>query len=221
MIKKTLLAFFLLAAVSTHAQTQAWISDQLLTTVNDAPSRSGKFVGTVTAGAAVEITGAEKDGYLPIRTDSLQGWVLAKNIMNTPSVHAELAEKNRQIESLQQQNRDMASRESNLSSSMGDLNTRIQEAEAQAEQAKAELVELRRVSGNAIAISDRNKALQNDIVTLEQRIIEQTHEIHRLQQAANKQQWLVGGGLVIAGFVLQWLFSVMRLRRSRERYSDF
>lgn len=218
---KILLPLVLFASVNGYAQSQAWVSDQLITTVNDSPSRSGKFVGTVTSGEAVEITGAERDGYLPIRTEQLQGWVLAKNIMTTPSVHAEVAEKNRQIASLQQQNRDIVSRESHLSSSVEDMHTQISRAQAEAEQAKAELVELRRVSGNAIAIGDRNKALQSEIVTLEQRIIEQTHDIHRLQQAANKQQWLVGGGLVVAGFILQWLFSVMRLRRSRERYDSF
>lgn len=220
MYKKRITLTLMFASITLHAQTPAWISDQLPTTVNDSPSRSAKFVGTVTAGEAVEITGAEKDGYLPIRTQKLQGWVLAKNIMTTPSAHAELVEKKREIESLQQSNREIAERENNLSGSMDDMNAKIRAAEAEAEQAKAELVELRRVSGNAIAIGDRNKTLQNEVVQLEQRIVEQTHKIHRLEQAANKQQWLVGGGLVIAGFILQWIFSSMRLRRSRERYSD-
>lgn len=221
MYKKIFVFPLMLASISLQAQTSAWISDQLPTTVNDSPSRSAKFVGTVTAGEAVEITGAEKDGYLPIRSQKLQGWVLAKNVMHTPSAHAELVERKREIENLQQSNREIANRETSLSTSIDDMNAKIRAAEAEAEQAKAELVELRRVSGNVIAISDRNKTLQNEVVQLEQRIVEQTHKIHRLEQAANKQQWLVGGGLVIAGFILQWIFSSMRLRRSREHYSDF
>lgn len=221
MYKKIFILPLMCASASLWAQTSAWISDQLPTTVNDSPSRSAKFVGTVTAGESVEITGAEQNGYLPIRSARLQGWVLAKNVMSTPSVHAQLVERQRDIEQLQQNNREIANRETHLSSSLEDMNAKIRAAELEAEQAKAELVELRRVSGNAIAISDRNKALQNETVLLEQRIVEQTHKIHRLEQAANKQQWLVGGGLVITGFILQWIFSSMRLRRSRERYSDF
>lgn len=220
MSKRIIFLPMLLAGMSLQAQTPAWISDRLPTTVNDSPSRSGKFVGTVSAGEAVEITGAEQNGYLPIRSERLQGWVLAKNIMSTPSAHAQLVEKNREIESLQQSNREIAGRETRLSGSMEEMNAKISAAQQEAEQAKAELLELRRVSGNAIAISDRNKVLQNETVQLEQRIVEQAHKIHRLEQAANKQQWLVGGGLVIAGFILQWIFSAMRLRRSRERYSD-
>lgn len=221
MYKKIFILPLMCASASLWAQTSAWISDQLPTTVNDSPSRSAKFVGTVTAGESVEITGAEQNGYVPIRSARLQGWVLAKNVMNTPSVHAQLVERQRDIEQLQQNNREITNRETSLSSTLEDMNAKIRAAELEAEQAKAELVELRRVSGNAIAISDRNKALQNETVLLEQRIVEQTHKIHRLEQAANKQQWLVGGGLVITGFILQWIFSSMRLRRSRERYSDF
>lgn len=204
-----------------HAQTTAWVSDQLPTTVNDKPSRSGKFVGTVSAGETLEITGAEKDGYLPIRTGKLQGWVLAKNVMNSPSVHAQLAEIKREMSSLQAQNKEIASRGDSLSASIAEMNAKIRAAEAQAESAKAELLELRRVSGNAIAISERNKALQSETVNLEQRIVAQTHEIYRLQQAANRQQWLVGGGLVIAGFILQWLFSLLRHRsKRRDQFID-
>lgn len=221
MYKKIFVISLMLANASSLAQTPAWISDQLPTTVNDSPSRSGKFVGTVSAGESVEITGAEQNGYVPIRSKRLQGWVLAKNVMTNPSVHAQLVEKQREIEQLQQSNREITSRETTLSGTLDDMNAKIRAAELEAEQAKAELVELRRVSGNAIAISDRNKALQNETVLLEQRIVEQTHKIHRLEQAANKQQWLVGGGLVIGGFILQWIFSSMRLRRRRERYSDF
>lgn len=221
MYKKLFTLSVMLSSISLYAQTPAWISDQLPTTVNDSPSRNAKFVGTVSAGEAVEITGAEQNGYVPIRSQRLQGWVLSKNVMNTPSVHAELVERKKEIESLQQSNREIANRENTLSGSIEEMNAKIRAAELEAEQAKAELVELRRVSGNAIAISDRNKALQNETVQLEQRIVEQAHKIHRLEQAANKQQWLVGGGLVIAGFILQWIFSSMRIRRSRERYSDF
>lgn len=204
-----------------HAQETAWVSDHLLTTINDSPSRSGKFVGTVTAGEAVEITGAEKDGYLPVRTAKIQGWILARNIMHTPSVHARLEESMAKVTALEAQNRDISGRKDSLSASIAEMNAKIQAAQAEADSAKAELLELRRVSGNAIVISERNKSLQNETVGLEQRIVAQTHEIHRLEQAANRQQWLVGGGLVIAGFILQWIFSLMRQRRRREQFIDF
>ncbi|MDO5091229.1 MAG: TIGR04211 family SH3 domain-containing protein [Cardiobacteriaceae bacterium] len=207
--------------LALHAQTTAWVSDQLPTTVNDKPARNGKFLGTVSAGETLEITGAEKDGYLPIRTDKLQGWVLAKNIMTTPSVHAQLADIQRELSNLQAQNKEIASRGDSLTAAIAEMNAKIRAAEADAENAKAELLELRRVSGNAIAISERNKALQSETVNLEQRIVAQTHEIHRLQQAANRQQWLVGGGLVIAGFILQWFFSLLRQRnKRRDQFMD-
>lgn len=205
----------------SYAQNAAWVSDQLLATINDKPARNAKFVGTVSAGEALEITGAEKDGYLPVRTAKLQGWILAKNVMTTPSVHAQLSESLKKIADLEQQNQEISNRGNSLSASVTEMNAKIQDAQAQAERAKAELLELQRVSGNAIAISERNKALQNETVALEQKIIAQTHEIHRLQQAANRQQWLVGGGLVVAGFILQWLFSLMRHRRKHEQFIDF
>ena len=208
-LKKSPVLLTLICGVSAAFGAQkAWISDELRTAVYDKPSSGAKFLGTLRSGEAVEMLDRNGD-YIHVKTGELNGWVSARSIMETPSVHSRFAEQQQQLQQLQGEAQ-------NLQNTTNDQNQSLD-----ALKARDELVALQRASGNAIAIDQRNRELQAAVVNLEQENLSLKHRNTRLEESLNQKQLYVGGFLVFAGFILHWLSGLFRLgQRRRSSFDD-
>ena len=206
-MKKSPVLLTLICGVSAAFGAQkAWISDELRTAVYDKPSSGAKFLGTLRSGEAVEM---------------LDGWVSVRSIMETPSVHSRFAEQQQQLQQLQGEAQNLQNTTNDQNQSLDALKARLEALQAAEQKARDELVALQRASGNAIAIDQRNRELQDAVVNLEQENLSLKHRNTRLEESLNQKQLYVGGFLVFAGFILHWLSGLFRLgQRRRSSFDD-
>lgn len=208
-------------SISSYAAEQAWISDALQTSVSDAPEVNGKYIGSLKAGVPITVLGKSKDGrYMHIKTEHLEGWVWAKNIMYSPSIQIRFNEQNTQLNQLQSQNTVLANDKENHTAMISTLQNRLAVAEENATRSRAELVALQRASANVVAIDARNRELQSQVVTLEQENLNLRHSNKRLEEDKSQKQMTIGGLLVVAGFLLNGLLGMMRTHRRRDSFND-
>ena len=212
-----------LALLSTHlafAAQPAWISDELRTAVYDKPASDSKFLGTLRSGDAVEML--ERNGdYVHVKTGEINGWVSARSIMETPSVHSRFAEQQQQLQQLQGEAQNLQNTANDQTQSLDALKNRLEALQNAEQKARDELVSLQRASGNAMAIDQRNRELQDAVVKLEQENLSLKHRNTRLEESLDQKQLYIGGFLVFAGFVLHWLSGLFRLgQRRRSSFDD-
>lgn len=202
------------------APQQAWINDDLRTSVFEKPAHNSKFIGTVRAGESVNETARSKNGeYVYIKAGTIEGWVSARNVMQTPSMRTKYLEQSSQLEKLQAQNKQLLSEKNDISRVATELSNQLEQLKNAEQNARDELVALQRASGNVIAIDKRNRELQAAVVSLEQENLSLKHKNLRLEEKVTQKQMYTGGLLVFAGFVIHWLSGLFRFNRSRRRNS--
>lgn len=204
-----------------QSKSQGWISDQLQTSLSDTPQSSGKYLGSLTAGSAVEILQTSADGrYVQVRAGDMQGWVWAKNVMTSPSIHSQFAQQSQSLAALEQKNHELQQGNEKGQSSIQALQQALAQSREQAETARADLLALQRVSANAVEIDRRNRELQARVVALEHENLQLQHQNSRLQDTGMRQQMLLGGGLVLSGAFLSVVFSLLGRTKRRRQLGD-
>lgn len=219
--KKWGLAFALGSLWMTgQAQEAAWISDQIQTSVNASPDINGKFIGTISAGEPVTLLRFSDNGqYAQIKTDTIEGWVSARYIVHEPSKLSRFAAMVEQVSAVEQEAQLLRSDQSSSDDNLNQLQAALETAQGQLQQTRQELVTLQRASQNVITIDKHNRELENKIVQMEQENLSLRHANARLESADSRQEMIIGGGLVLAGFLLNAFFGLF-LRRARHRSYD-
>ena len=218
-MKKLLLLLFFTGAA--WAET-AWVSDSLRASVNEEAGLNKRFVATLNAGDEVQVLERSKDKeYIKVKKGDVVGWISARNIMNTPSVHVQLAKQNALLGELQEKNNSLQSSASNNGQALNNLQAEFQRLQASERQAKEELQSLQRASSNVVAIDQRNRQLEADIAKSEQENLTLRHRNNQLEEALHSRQIYVGAALLLIGFVLHWLLDNFRaINRNRSSYDD-
>ena len=220
MNKTPVLLALALTAVPALAAQQAWISDELRNAVYDKPASDSKFLGTLRSGEAVEMLDRNGD-YIHVKTGDINGWVSARSTMQTPSVHSRFAEQQQQLQQLQGETQTLQNTTNDQNQSLDALKARLEALQSAEQKARDELVALQRASGNAMAIDQRNRELQDTVVKLEQENLSLKHRNTRLEESLNQKQLYAGGFLVFAGCILHWLSGLFRLgQRRRSSFDD-
>lgn len=115
-----------------------------------------------------------------------------------------------------------ASSEESSQLKLNQLASEYNQARADAQKAKDDLLQLKRVSENVVAIDKLNKELQNKVATLEQSNVLLTQQNNQLQASQSKREMIIGGALVFGGMVLFWLLNTFIVaQRRRSTFSDF
>lgn len=223
--KRDLILGAVLAALCCAVQAapkQAWIRDNLRTGVQEAPARNAGFAGTIIAGTPVERLEDSKDGeYVRIRSEGMEGWVLARNVTDTPSLRTRFDEQATALQQAQAQLDSLTRNDQDANAKNEQLRRALANAQADARQAHDDLLSLQRASENVVEIDALNRRLQDRVVRLEQANLELTQQNSRLAEHMQQRQMIIGGLLVLGGMVLFWLLSLASNTRRRSTFSDF
>lgn len=203
------------------AESPAWISDRLQAAVNAGPDINADFVATLEAGEPVTLLGKSKDGhYAHIRTETLEGWIAARNLSDQPSIQSRFQDLARSFEKVREDNARLRAGRDNATGSIGQLRENLHEARAALDKVKTDYVALQRASTNVVAIDKRNRQLQDRVIALEQDNLKLRHDNTRLQESQSQKQMYLGAGLVIIGFLLHWLLGLFIVLRRRSPFDE-
>ena len=199
-----------------------WVSDQLQIMLRTGPSTDNAIRLMIGSGAELEVLEQDdENGYSRVMTSGgTEGWVLSRFLMTEPGARAQLESLSRQLMSVNAEGTSMSSQLGAIQGEYETAKRRISELEQDKSDMQAEIDDIRRAAGNALAIDSQNKNLQQLLADAEirQGILEQENDSLVSQKTRN---WFIAGALVlIAGILLGLVLPRMKWQK-KARYDRF
>ncbi|MFQ5356057.1 MAG: TIGR04211 family SH3 domain-containing protein [Mariprofundaceae bacterium] len=213
---KTFLAFVIFIGVVTVAQAETmYIEDQLKLPMRKGQSTGHGIVRMLPSGLKVETLEQNKDtGYTRIRTSAgTEGWVLSRYLMKKPAARLQLVKAEKKLARLEAEKNKLDTRLNILAKEKGTLDQEHALLLRKNSELGQELKEIRLTSANAVAISDENKALKNQLATVGQELQSFRQEVGDLKSGIAQKWFMIGGGAVLLGIFLGLFLPNLRTRR--------
>lgn len=216
-MKRLILALSLcLLALPAWSQATRYISDQTEITLRSGPTTGHRILRMMTPGTPVQALGAPQDGWVQVSTrDGLQGWVLERHLMNTPSARDQLEAAHNRLQRTQQELTDLKQNLSSGNQQLASAQTQIKELTAANERMSKQLEDAAR----GLTLANENRELKKQIVDLERDIESLQNETLQLRDRSQRD-WFVTGALVVFGGFLAGIV-VTRIRwRKQSNWSS-
>jgi SH3 domain protein len=202
MIRPIALALLFVSSIA-QAETR-YISDELTVPLRRGPTNAHKIIHAgLPSGTALEVIAEDKDaGFTQVRMQNgTDGWVPTQYLVAEPIARDRLVAATKRIETLtaevnsaRQTMKSEQSARSNAEGVSGDLNKQLK-------QLQTELGEIKRVSANAVATYEENKALKAHADQLQETVDDQAKRLDSLKSHELRTWLLTGGGLVVLGLI--------------------
>jgi len=222
LIQLLLLPVLLVAGAPIQAQTEtqpptsAYVSDALEVPLRAGASDRYKVIGAARAGTAVEVL--KVDGaraYAQIRTPTgARGWLPADQLTETPSSQEQLAGLRQELEQLRARHHDLRQHMDALLGAPEDSkNLSYPQLYEEALRLRQQLAQYRKVASDTVAIDERNRMLQERVVTLERQLQVVEQENQGLRNDNSHLRLLMGA--MILGICLMLAVMMPRIREQR------
>jgi len=197
------LFLLLLLPLVAAAETQ-YISDELAVPLRRGPSNQHRILHAgLPSGTALEILAADDgSGFTQVRTpNGTEGYVPTQYLTAQPVARDRLVVAQKRIESLTAQLTELRQTMKTEQSARGDAEGTANQLDRQVKQLQTELAEIKRVSTNAVAMYEENKALKAQAEELQGNVNDQSAQIKSLKSNELQIWFLSGGGLVLLGLL--------------------
>jgi len=211
-VKRLILALSLcLLALPAWSQTTRYITDQTEITLRTGPTTGHRILRMMKPGTPVRVVESGQDGWLLVETrDGLQGWVLERHLMDTPSARDQLAAVTKRLERTQQELAELKQSLAAGNDQLSAAQARIKELTTANERMSRQLEEAAR----GLTLANENRELKKQIVDLQREIESLQNETLRLRDRS-RRDWFVTGALVVFGGFLTGII-VTRIRWRRQ-----
>jgi len=162
----------LMLPLGAVAETQ-YISDELAVPLRRGPSNQHRILHAgLPSGTALEILAADDgSGYTQVRTQNgTEGYVPTQYLTREPIARDRLVAAQKRVESLTAQLTELRQTTKTEQSARGDAEGTANQLDRQVKQLQTELAEIRRVSANAVATYEENKALKAQTEELQTKV---------------------------------------------------
>jgi SH3 domain protein len=197
-----------------------YVTDEFQITLRSGPSTKNQVLKMLDSGTSLQPLGDESDGWIKVRMGTgTEGWVLKRYMIQEPIHRVRLERAQRQLESLREKTGELERTLQSVSSERGDLGSQVQQLTAQNNKLTKELDDLKKVAARPVAIEQQNQELSKRVGMLdeEKRLLKTENE--RLQDRSQRDWFVTGAGVLLAGIVLGLILP--RLRRKRDMWREF
>jgi SH3 domain protein len=205
--RTVLLLSALLVSTSVVAQAETrYVSDELKITLRNGKGTQYRILDSLQSGTPLEVLKADPEaGYSYVRTPSgKEGWVHTRFLMDERAARDRIADIRQRMESMQARMEEMEGQKAQLANLQKE-NARLQ----------SKLKELKELSANAVALKERAEKLETRRQEQAKSLRQLREENRRLQDRSNKDWFIRGAGVVIAGILLGLILPRLRLRKKR------
>ncbi len=187
-----------------NAQT-AYISDNLTVPLRSGPSNANRILHRgLPSGTQLEILARDEDsGFVQIRTTrGTEGWLPEQYLLDEPIARDRLVIANRRISELSGTVEQQRAQLGSLNQEKGQADQSNTSLQRQVKTLERDLAELKRVSAGAIELNKNNERLNvlNERLRIE--VDDRVKEVSNLEDNAQQQWLMIGGGLVLVGLIL-------------------
>lgn len=216
---KKLLVVILLCSAGTLAQAETrYITDQLEVTLRRGQSTNHAILRMLPSGAPVELLESNSEtGYSLVRTaNGVEGWILTRYLMDTPSSRERLAATEKKLTDLQQEYRAFKEQLSRAGQEKGALVAERRQLQEENRTLTQQLAEIRRTSANVLAIDEENKSLKGRVLGLERELQAVQQENSALKDRAARDWFMIGAGVLLAGILVGLVLPKIRVRKQSQ-----
>jgi len=213
----SLLGVCLLFTVMAGAAAETrYVSDELQITLRSGQSTQHQILRMLTSGTPLEILETADDtGYTRVRTpQDVEGWVLTRYLMDHPSAEDQLANAQKKMARLQEDNKNLQAKLNAVSSDKTSLDKDKGELLAKNGKLETELDHIRKTAADAIAIESEKNRLANEAQTMKTQLQEVQQENLSLKNRSNRDWFVRGAGVVLLGILLGLILPRIRFRSS-------
>lgn len=210
------LLFCLIALLPALAlAAPAWVTDRFEITLRSGPSTGNEIRRMMASGTAVEVIEEDADsGYSRVRTQGgTEGWVLSRYLVGEPGAREQLAALARATAPASASERSPSGQRRVILAAHEDARERIAGLERDKRALEERFAELQRVSADTVNINARNTDLTQSVERLQSRLEALREQNDALREAATRQWFLAGAGVLLIGVLMGLWLPKMRRRR--------
>ncbi len=210
-----------LTLISTPVWAQeAWITDQLEVPIRSGESNEYRILRFLDSGTQIEVVSRNTStGYSLIRdAQGRDGYVLTRYLEREPTASKRLESMRSELAQIRDDAANGTARIAQLREQLAQATDERNAARNALASTEAELSEIKRVSGDTLAIFEANKNLRAQLEILEDEAALLRSDNITLADDRDKMFMLIGAGLVLLGLVLGLILPNLRRRRRVETW---
>lgn len=209
----------MLVSTSVSAQS-AWITDQLEVPIRSGESNQYRILRFLDSGTQIEVVSRNTStGYSLIRdAQGRDGYVLTRYLEREPTASKRLETMQSELDQIRDDVANGTARIAQLRQQLATATDERNAARNALAATEAELSEIKRVSGDTLAIFEANKNLRAQLEILEDEAALLRSENITLADDRDKMFMLIGAGLTLLGLVLGLILPNLRRRRRVETW---
>lgn len=223
MRKARLIVFLLILGypVFGFAET-SWVSDQFEITMRSGPSTENAIILMLTSGTALEVLESDAgNGYAKVRTASgREGWVLSRYLMSQQPARERIVGLTEELNRARARADSLSGQFEAVKQQQGADSAQIRSLQQDNAALASELEELKRISADVLAINTDNQGLRQRLSDAEIKMNMLEEENHVLRSRQNRDWFIAGAAVLVAGMIVGLIIPRIRLRR-RSRYDRF
>ena len=201
--------------ISLPAQATAYVSDALEIPLRAGASDRYKVIGSVRTGSSAEVLKVDAvKGYTQIRAPGgVKGWLPSHQLTDTPSGQEQLTGVRQELERWKARHGDLQQHLNEVISKPEGEAVSYPQLYEEALRLRQQLARYRKVATDTVAIDERNKILQERVVTLERELQLVQQESRSLRNDNDGIRFLMGAVLLGACLVVAVLMPRVREQR--------
>lgn len=205
----------LLLMVTAQAEPTRYITDQFEVTLRTGASLQNSILKMLPSGTPVELLNTDADsGYSQIRTqDGVEGWIITRYLMDTPSARSQLDTLHKDLGAAQSKIQELSARIATLQSQNKGVEQARAQLQSKSQNLTEELASIRRTAGNALQIDQERQQLKQYVRTLERDLQTLRTENESLKDRSARDWFTVGAGVLLVGILTGGMLARMRSRR--------
>lgn len=220
-MKNTFTGLLLLTVCSlgNAQEAQRYVTDDLRANLRSIPNNRGRIVNYLEAGAQLTVLEQNEEGWSRIRTSQgAEGWLRSRYLVDQPVAKVPPGATRQRLEKLQGDNLLLQDAIDEKNAELSQLQAQVNQLTQQRDSTSRELTELRKISGNAIALNTQNQELLKRNSQLESDLEAQT-ALNDQSRNDQRFQWFIYGSFAVClGALLTMLITLFK---RKHYYSDW
>lgn len=215
MLKKLISGLVLLFVVTqSHAQT-SYVTDDFEVMMRTGPSIKNKIIRAVRSGVRLEVLRKDAgNGHSQVQTSNGEiGYVLTRFLTDSPAAKNQVVYLKDQLKKLSSKPNELRRLLANSQAENQKYITQTTLLTDQYRVTKKELDQIKRVSADAVNLSEKNTKLESEVQQLLLQLDDIRIQNETLKDQSDKRWFLLGGSAIVLGLFLGWILSISRRQR--------
>lgn len=223
------LCLCLLVLSAAGISQPVWAQERYISDLLYVPLRSGMgnqyriIHGGLPSGTRLELLREEEteDGevWSLVRTqDGEEGWIRSQFLLDEPTAAMKLASVERRNQELSEQNQQWQERLDQLQSDSGEAEQKLAKLRENYQELQNAHEELQAIASDSVELHEQHQSLSENYQMLQTRYDVIQAENERLKKERRYQDWVFGGGILLAGVLLSLILQAIGKRR---RHSEW